>query len=96
MKSDSHYQPLLSEVSSEELALKDKESYGEPDVAPKRHSMVLWVVITLQSSLIVVLFALAVLRNLPDCPVNPVYPQVLYCIALSRSQKMFNVRSYLS
>ena len=80
MKPDSQYQPLLSDAP-EDLVLKDEECCKDSDVAvpSRRQPIALWACIVLQTIVIVILAGFRLVQHPPTCPINPVFPQVLYC-----------------
>ena len=86
MLDSTQYRPLLADEQEEEPEKSRNVTnsphlteYSRPDIRA-RHPPVYSVIIVIEMMLI---FALALAlwnKRRPDCPINPVYPQVLYCM----------------
>ncbi|KAJ3486560.1 hypothetical protein NLI96_g4148 [Meripilus lineatus] len=77
MQKDTLYERLLSDPPGDDLTLKEVEQEYQP--APRaRVPLSLWIFVAFQTALIIFLGAFITTHNRPDCPINPVFPQVLY------------------
>ena len=81
MKTDTHYQPLLSDVPSDDHIPKDNGDFEEAVAcsSPQCRPILLWTGLVLQSLVIIVVSSVALACSKSSCPINPVFPQVLYC-----------------
>lgn len=80
MQKDTLYERLLSDPPGDDLTLKEVEQEYQP--APRaRVPLSLWIFVAFQTALIIFLGAFITTHNRPDCPINPVFPQVLYCMS---------------
>ncbi|KAI0073073.1 hypothetical protein K474DRAFT_1603983 [Panus rudis PR-1116 ss-1] len=80
-RSDTSYQPLLADADDGEKGVRYEEVTGTlpvPSTVNVLRKSGLWVVL-LAHGLLTLVLAVALLRKeAPNCPINPVYPQVLY------------------